>query len=177
MTRVPSLPAAPSRCGRGPSGSKQLGWLINQLGNPSFNFVFAARHDLFRYWSGLLCPRSQMHSFLLIKLMVRSRLALPCVGSTRLSSIASKNYFPISGNELATPRPASIESLLICASCPLFASGMTIEASSPKRWTWMFCVIPAQKMKKQYCGMLIRRSMIRRHRLVQNASRLWSQMH
>ena len=33
---VRSLPAAPSRCGRGPSGPEQLGWLINQLGNPSF---------------------------------------------------------------------------------------------------------------------------------------------
>ena len=39
MTWVRSLPAAPSRCGCGPSGPEQLGWLINQLGNPSFNPV------------------------------------------------------------------------------------------------------------------------------------------
>ncbi len=31
-----SLPVAPSRCGRGPSGPELLGWLINQLDNPSF---------------------------------------------------------------------------------------------------------------------------------------------
>ncbi len=33
---VRSLCAAPSRCGIGPSGREQSGWLINQLGNPSF---------------------------------------------------------------------------------------------------------------------------------------------
>ncbi len=30
--------AAPSRCGSGPSGPEPSGWLMNQLGNPSFNF-------------------------------------------------------------------------------------------------------------------------------------------
>ncbi len=36
VSRVRSLPAAPSMCGRGPSGSELLGWLINQLGYLSF---------------------------------------------------------------------------------------------------------------------------------------------
>ncbi len=31
------LPAAPSRCGSGPSGPEPSGWLINQLGNPSLS--------------------------------------------------------------------------------------------------------------------------------------------
>jgi hypothetical protein len=36
VTWVRSLPAAPSRCGSGPSGPEPSGWLINQLGNPGF---------------------------------------------------------------------------------------------------------------------------------------------
>jgi hypothetical protein len=37
VTWVRSLPAAPSRCGSGPSGPEPSGWLINQLGNPSLH--------------------------------------------------------------------------------------------------------------------------------------------
>ncbi len=40
VTWVWSLPGAPSWCGHGPSGPKQLGWLINQQGHPSL-FVVA----------------------------------------------------------------------------------------------------------------------------------------
>jgi hypothetical protein len=58
--------------------------------------------------------------------------------------------------------------VLICADCPLFASGMIIEMSSSKQSTTVFCVIPAQQMKKQFCRMLIRL-----RRLVENASRVW----
>ncbi len=39
VRRVRSLPVEPSRCGRGPSGSQLLGWLINQLGYPPFLLV------------------------------------------------------------------------------------------------------------------------------------------
>jgi hypothetical protein len=40
VSRVRSLPAAPSRCGRGPSGSELLGCLINQLGHPPIFSIF-----------------------------------------------------------------------------------------------------------------------------------------
>ncbi len=50
VTWVRALPAAPSRCGSGPSGPEPSGWLKNQLGNPSY-FMIRVLTSTHIYWN------------------------------------------------------------------------------------------------------------------------------
>jgi hypothetical protein len=50
VSRVRSLPAAPSRCGRGPSGSELLSWLINKLGYPPFYMELTSQIYIILAW-------------------------------------------------------------------------------------------------------------------------------